>query len=70
MTHIVLGGSIEKLGDRFLETVYRSAMEVGFRKYIKRVTLSYTKNTSGSDALGALWNYLEHEMHINTIIRK
>jgi predicted NBD/HSP70 family sugar kinase len=70
VTHIVLGGSIEKLGDRFLETVYRSAMEVGFRKYIKRVTLSYTKNTSGSDALGALWNYLEHEMHINTIIRK
>lgn len=59
--HIVLGGSIPLLGDGFLEAVREAIQLYGFRKYMNRITVTYSQNTTGSSALGAFWNYLDHE---------
>jgi len=64
VTQVILGGKIALLGDEFLETVRTFFQEKGSRKYASRVTISYTGADSGAEALGAVWNYLDHQMHI------
>ena len=59
--HIVLGGKIQLLGDGFLEEVRTAVEGSGFQKYMNQLTVTYTQNTAASGALGAFWNYLDHE---------
>lgn len=68
--HVVLGGGIEQLGDSFLETLREAIRGQGFRKYMNRLTITYTANSSGNGAQGALWNYLHHQMKIENLIKK
>ena len=70
VTHIVLGGGIEQLGDRFLEQVQQAVQTVGFRKYMNRLTVTYTVSPSGNGALGAVWNYMYHQMKIEHVLKK
>ena len=70
VTHIVLGGGIEQLGDRFLEQVQQAMQTVGFRKYMNRLTVTYTVAPSGNGALGAAWNYLYHQIQIEKTLKK
>lgn len=66
--HVVLGGGVEQLGEGFLEQLREAIQAQGFRKYMNPLTITYTANTSGNGALGALWNYLHHEMKIESLM--
>ncbi len=68
VTKIVLGGGIEVLGEGFIEALKKHLGAAGLRRYSERVTLSYTKNPDGDIFSGALRNYLEHKMKIETLI--
>jgi len=70
VTYVVLGGGIEQLGQKFLEKVRCAVQTVGFRKYMNRISVTYTVNTSGSGARGALWDYLYHKMKIERILKQ
>ena len=67
--HVVLGGGIEQLGEGFLEMLRNAIQMQSFRKYTNRLTITYTANTAGNGGMGALWNYLHHEMKIDHLIR-
>lgn len=67
VTHVVLGGGIEKLGDNFLKAVQDAVSTTGIRKRMERVCITFTRNSTGSGALGAVWNYLDHQMHIEAM---
>ena len=67
--HIILGGEITMLGAPFLEEVQLVLKKRGLKRYLDRVTVTYSRNT-GSELSGALWNYLEHQLKIDSLIRK
>lgn len=67
--HIILGGDITMLGDSFLEEVQLVMKKRGLRRYLDRVTVTYSRNT-GNELPGALWNYLEHQLKIDSLIEK
>lgn len=67
--HIILGGDITMLGDSFLEEVQLVMKKRGLRRYLDRVTVTYSRNT-GNELPGALWNYLEHQLKIDSLIGK
>ena len=60
--HIVIGGAICRFGDDFLWAVRDAVQALGFRKYMNLLTVTYTKNPAGNGALGAFWNYMDHEL--------
>jgi len=68
VTKIVIGGGIEVLGDGFIESLKRHLPSAGLHRYSDRVTISYTKNPDGDIFEGALRNYLEHKMKIETLL--
>lgn len=65
VTHVVLGGSIARLGDEFLQEVRSRVQDTGFRKYMDRVSITYACGTAECDSLGALWNYIENQMQFD-----
>ena len=67
VTHIVVGGGIEQLGQSFLDALQKAIGSTGLRKYMDRVTVSYTRNTQDGDALGAFRNFLDHSFRIENI---
>lgn len=67
--HVILGGGIEQLGERFLIMLRDAVKAQSFRKYMNRLTITYTANLSGSGMLGAIWNYLHHEMKIEKLFK-
>ena len=67
--HIILGGDITMLGESFLEEVQLVMKKRGLRRYLDRVTVTYSRNT-GNELPGALWNYLEHLLKIDSLIGK
>lgn len=68
VTHIVVGGGIEQLGRPFLDALQQAIGSTGLRKYMDRVTVSYTRNTRDGDALGAFRNFLDHSFCIEDIL--
>lgn len=64
VTHIVIGGEIVKLGDRFLAELRKYMKTVGLRKFMDRVTVSYTRNSKDPEAFGSFQNYLDHHLDI------
>lgn len=66
VSHVILGGEIKGLGSDFLTLV-----EMHFRskraESIRSTTLSYTQLHSGAEALGAVWNYLDHLMAVERL---
>ena len=62
VNHIVIGGKITRLGDAFLDALREAVQTTGLRKYMDRVTLSRSHNTTDPEAFGAFWNYLDHHM--------
>lgn len=67
VTHIVLGGSIEKLGEGFLEALRKAAESFGFRKYMNRVTVTFTRAGADAGLTGAVWNYIDHVLTVETM---
>lgn len=67
--HVILGGGIEQLGERFLTMLRQAIKAQSFRKYMNRLTITYTANLSGNGMLGAIWNYLHHEMKIENLLK-
>ena len=67
VTHIVLGGSIEKLGDGFLEALREAIGSFGFRKYMNRVTVTFTRAGADAGLVGAVWNYIDHVLAVETM---
>ena len=68
VTKIVLGGGIEALGEGFIYALKKQLPNTGLHRYSDRVTISYTKNPDGDIFVGALLNYLEHKMKIETLL--
>lgn len=58
--NIVLGGC-DVFGEDFLEAVRKAVEQRGFRKYMNRLTVTASQNKTGSCAVGAFWNYIEHQ---------
>ena len=63
----ILGGEITKLGEPFLKTVRNIMKERGLRRYLDRVTITYSSG-SNQELTGALWNYIEHQLTIDHLI--
>lgn len=67
VAHIVIGGGIEQLGEGFLEVLRKHMKTTGLRKFMDRATVSYSRNATGGEALGAFWNYIDHYMNVQPI---
>ena len=67
--NVIIGGDIIMLGEPFLEEVQHVMKQRGLRRYMDRVTISYSRNTD-NEFPGALWNYLEHHLTIDQMICK
>ena len=66
--HIVIGGEVIKLGDRFLAELRKHMKTVGLRKFMDRVTVSFSRNDKDPEALGAFWSYLDHYLDICAVV--
>lgn len=67
VSHVVLGGGIEKLGEPFLKAVQDAVRTTGIRKRMEQVRITFTQNRTGSGILGAVWNYLDHQLQIEVM---
>lgn len=65
---VLIGGPIKNLGGGFLEAVRKAAKTSGFRKLMDRVEIQYAKGEPGDDSVGALWNYLDHQLEMDTLL--
>lgn len=65
VSHVVIGGGIEGLGQPFLEALRRSIRTTGLRKYMDRVTVIYAAGAPGSEALGAMRIFLDHDLRMD-----
>lgn len=65
--HVILGGDIITLGEAFLKEVQHVLKQRGLKRYMDRVTISYSHNAE-NELNGALWNYLEHHVNIDLMI--
>lgn len=65
--HVILGGKAPMLGPDFLSAV-QDCLERQCRSY--RTSISYAQTTSDSEPLGAVWNYLDHLMHMDSMLSK
>jgi len=65
--HVILGGNIIMLGESFLKEVRHVLKQRGLKRYMDRVTISYSHNTD-NELSGALWNYLEHHLKIDLMM--
>ncbi len=68
VTHIVIGGEVIKLGERFLAELRKHMKAVGLRKFMDRVTVSFSRNDKDPEALGAFRNYLDHHLNICAVV--
>ncbi len=62
--HIVIGGAICQFGDDFLWAVRNAVQALGFRKYMNLLKITYTKKPDGCGAMGAFWNFMDHELEL------
>lgn len=65
VSHVVIGGGIEELGQPFLEALRQSIRTTGLRKYMDRVTVIYAAGTPGSEAQGAMRIFLDHDLQMD-----
>lgn len=66
-SHVILGGKAPLLGPDFLATVHNRLKEE-CRSH--RTSISYAQTTPVSEPLGAVWNYLDHLMHMDSMLSK
>ena len=66
--HVILGGQIMLLGEKFLTAVRENISRVGFRKAMDKISVRYSQSGEGAEALGALRNYLENHLKIEDLI--
>lgn len=66
--YIVIGGGIEKLGAKFLSEIRHNLLSRGRKRYMAEVNVSFSEHIKNDEAVGALWNYLDNKMKIETII--
>lgn len=67
VSHVILGGKAPLLGPDFLSSV-QNCLQNQCRSH--HVTISYAKTASDSEPMGALWNYLDHLMHMDCMLCK
>ncbi len=68
LEYVVLGGEIRKLGEKFLDAVKQCAGTIGFRWLMRKVDIRYSSIEEGAEAEGALWNYLDNQINISTLM--
>ena len=66
---IILGGQIKSLGPAFLSCLQEKVSTSGMRKLMDRITLEYSRSESYGDIHGALWNYFDHVMRIDDLMK-
>lgn len=69
MKQIVIGGIICGLGPKFLEDLRRSIQYTGFRKVMRNLNVRYAIEAAEPEILGAMWNFVENEMEIHTLLK-
>lgn len=69
ISDIVLGGGVERLGDKFLNEVRENIKQVGFRKVMDDVTVTYTANTIGNGAIGAARYFADNILTFSKMVR-
>lgn len=65
VSHVVIGGGIEELGEPFLDALWQSVKTVGLRKYMDRVTVLYAAGKPENGALGGARICLDHDLNIS-----
>lgn len=65
---IVLGGQIRQLGEPFLTALQNSVKRIGFRKQMNDIALRYSAEMDDPEILGALWNYIENQMKMDSLL--
>ena len=58
--NIVLGGGIEKLGSEFLSMIQKEVGNLGFRKAMRKVQVSYTTLHNDAECLGISEYYIDN----------
>lgn len=57
---VVIGGGMEKLGDKFLKAVRKKTKVTGFRKLVSDVLIRYTRLTGNAESKGAAKYYIDN----------
>ena len=63
---IILGGLGVNLGPVFLKEVYRAMSDIGFREFVSRVQLRYSRLGMDADLSGAAQYYIDHHFDFST----
>jgi len=70
VSHIVIGGGIEALGEPFLDALRQSIRATGLRKYMDRVTVRYARGKPGDEAFGAVRIFLDHDLRMEMLLNQ
>ena len=65
VSHVVIGGGIEGLGQPFLDALWQNIRTTGLRKYMDQVTVIYAARKPGSEAQGAIRIFLDHDLRMD-----